>query len=219
MISLGADTPPHQRTADSQAARADTLDTWVPTPSALVMGVPSSTGRGEPASGEPTPDSEGPPVATIEALVGQPVAIPCNISRWWPTGGQSPVLIVLWYKNSQLSSPIYTVDARQAPSLSKARHQIGAPASGSPVPLDSMGRTFAGNTNYPFLPAPVEAPAESDRGAASVGRLRFDVNHPNVPSLVISPVEQEDQGLYRCRVDFKKAPTQTYQVRLQLISE
>lgn len=151
-------------------------------------------------------------LATIEALPGQSIAIPCNISKWFSSlanqqqTNQLAVTIILWYKNNELSntinSPIYTLDARQVPSLSKARHQIGSGGGG------------AGTDTFDSI----DTQGQSMEPSSDENRLYFDVNQ-QVPSLIIRSVEAADQGLYRCRVDFKKAPTQIYKVKLQLISK
>ncbi len=37
--------------------------------------------------------------------------------------------------------------------------------------------------------------------------------------LGIEPIRPEDRGVYRCRVDFKEAPTKNTRIRLNLISK
>ena len=39
------------------------------------------------------------------------------------------------------------------------------------------------------------------------------------PSLWIEDLREEDAGLYRCRVDFRQAPTKNFKIRLDVIGE
>ncbi|XP_069165426.1 uncharacterized protein [Procambarus clarkii] len=47
-------------------------------------------------------------------------------------------------------------------------------------------------------------------------RAKFDLTSPT-QSLVISPVEAQDEGDYRCRVDFRASPTRNLRVKLAVI--
>ena len=49
--------------------------------------------------------------------------------------------------------------------------------------------------------------------------MRSETNAPIIAStLRIEPLRPEDKGVYRCRVDFKEAPTKNTKIDLQLIS-
>ncbi|RWS03424.1 CD80-like C2-set immunoglobulin domain containing protein, partial [Dinothrombium tinctorium] len=55
------------------------------------------------------------------------------------------------------------------------------------------------------------APEESDDN-----RFTFDTS-TNPPSLVIEPVTEEDEGEYRCRIDYRVSRTRNYVIRLHVI--
>ena len=50
-------------------------------------------------------------------------------------------------------------------------------------------------------------------------RARFEEKARPLPLLWIEDLRDEDEGIYRCRVDFKHAPTQNFQINLQVIGE
>lgn len=62
-----------------------------------------------------------------QALVGNGISLPCNITPPTPDDGVS---LILWYRED-LSTPIYTVDARQVDQLQYAKHFFDAPTLGS----------------------------------------------------------------------------------------
>ena len=47
-------------------------------------------------------------------------------------------------------------------------------------------------------------------------RARFEEKAKPWPLLWIEDLRDEDEGIYRCRVDFKAAPTQNFQINLQV---
>lgn len=62
-------------------------------------------------------------------------------------------------------------------------------------------------------------PLESSVKWSGLGdRAHFDVTSPT-QSLVINPVEAQDDGDYRCRVDFRSSPTRNLRVKLQVVGE
>ena len=50
-------------------------------------------------------------------------------------------------------------------------------------------------------------------------RARFDERARPYPVLWIEDLRDEDRGLYRCRVDFKQAPTKNFKIELEVIGE
>ena len=50
-------------------------------------------------------------------------------------------------------------------------------------------------------------------------RARFEEKARPRPLLWIEDLRDEDEGIYRCRVDFKHAPTQNFQINLQVIGK
>ncbi|KAK8760275.1 hypothetical protein V5799_028458, partial [Amblyomma americanum] len=47
--------------------------------------------------------------------------------------------------------------------------------------------------------------------------LRLEPGAEQQAALELYPVHEEDEGLYRCRVDFRKARTRNYEVLLKVI--
>ena len=57
----------------------------------------------------------------------------------------------------------------------------------------------------------------SDDKMMLYGRAHLKANSDKV-RLVLEPVLREDEGIYKCRVDFKKSPTRHYRIHLAVIS-
>lgn len=57
----------------------------------------------------------------------------------------------------------------------------------------------------------------SDPGAFGPRAYFATVAHP--AALTLSSVQLDDEGVYRCRVDFKNSPTRNFQIRLTVIGK
>lgn len=57
----------------------------------------------------------------------------------------------------------------------------------------------------------------SDDKMMLYGRAHLKANSDKV-RLVLEPVLREDEGIYKCRVDFKKSPTRHHRIHLAVIS-
>lgn len=104
--------------------------------------------------------------------------------------GQGIALIV-WYKDKQMESPVFSVDARNVQALRDAKQVV----------VDSSS-SLRGRAHF----------EESTRVDARSG---IGLN----PALVIDELAPADAGLYTCTVEFHKAPTQTRNTRVQVIGE
>lgn len=114
----------------------------------------------------------------------------CNGSHW---GQPDSVALVLWFKGSQ-SEPIYTVDARLAPSKQ---------ANSTPN-KQSAGEQMPGARHHI---------ADSYRG-----RAKF-VSAATPPYLDLAQLEPEDQAEYRCRLDYRSKPRENFLAILFVIGE
>ncbi|CAH1163760.1 unnamed protein product, partial [Phaedon cochleariae] len=112
-------------------------------------------------------------IVNIEAVAGDPVYLPCDISTIEP-GDQ--VLLVLWYRED-FGTPIYSVDGRE--------------------------RDFS------------QAERWSDDNLFSNRAYFIADKHP--AELGVDHIKDTDQGVYRCRVDFKIAQTKNSKVNLTVI--
>ncbi|CAG9130947.1 unnamed protein product [Plutella xylostella] len=50
------------------------------------------------------------------------------------------------------------------------------------------------------------------------GRRAYFVTMSQPSSLTVEAVQLDDEGLYRCRVDFKNSPTRNFQIRLAVVA-
>ncbi|XP_028967784.1 uncharacterized protein LOC100907915 [Galendromus occidentalis] len=147
-------------------------------------------------------DDEEPRVMVIGVLGGR-VGLPCNIQ---PNSTEDEVSLVLWYKDDS-TTPIYSLDSRKT-TLRNAHH--------SPV-YWLNGRAY--------LKTAAAAAATTAAGISSglgFKRTNDDVlseASANTPTslLELRDLEKQDEALYRCRVDFKRARTRNYEVQLKVI--
>lgn len=58
----------------------------------------------------------------------------------------------------------------------------------------------------------------SDDKMMLYGRAHLKANNDKV-RLLLEPVLREDEGVYKCRVDFKKSPTRQHRIHLAVISK
>lgn len=141
-----------------------------------------------------------------KAPVGSSVRIACNASHW----SDDSISLVLWFKgNSQQAGspassaqPIYTVDARQRPLSSGQERHLVADA-------------FKGRARFVF-------PHWQQRQLVAGGSATAPGNGSSsqfVPYLDISPLEADDQGEYRCRVDYRSRPRENFLIILFVLGE
>lgn len=168
----------------------------------------------------PAPGKQPEVAALIEAVAGQKLIIPCGNStlanqlssvaitinssgvnkrqRFRQQQQQQQqmgktitngqgISLIVWHKNDRVDSPIFSVDARGTSSLREAKQQTN---------LDELkGR------------AHLEESTRVDR-RSGLGLM---------PALVVDEAQTGDSGLYRCTIDFYKAPTQSFQVKVVVI--
>lgn len=158
-------------------------------------------------------------IPTIRAATGQRLVIPCSgnfqqsasrssTTRYLATGLPSSVRstttaatlnnqeisVIVWHKDDQLTSPIFSIDARDAASLREAKQQIRS--------ISLRGR----------------AHFEESITTTAVHGSEHGIVH-TYPALVIDEATHQDAGLYTCTVEYNKAATQTHKIRVTLISK
>lgn len=120
------------------------------------------------------------------------------------------VSLVFWYKDDN-PSPIYTLDAR--------RHQVPA-ASDSisrdslPPPLDGESK---GHNSSSLLVAGLLARAR--HYSADESRYKLADSSSGELKLLIANTSATDSGKYKCRVDFRRWPTQSQLMELSVRGE
>lgn len=116
--------------------------------------------------------------------------------------------LVLWFKGSPSSSasaitgqqPIYTLDARQRPlSSGSARHLVSDSLRGRAKFVIPQQQAANATKQPPPLP----------NDSATL----------QVPYLDLSPLEAEDQGEYRCRVDYRSRPRENFLIVLFVLGK
>eukprot|EP00094_Tigriopus_californicus_P000281 TCALIF_00272-PB protein Name:"Similar to NPHS1 Nephrin (Homo sapiens)" AED:0.10 eAED:0.10 QI:635/0.86/0.87/0.93/0.86/0.81/16/939/883 len=126
---------------------------------------------------------------TVIGVIGYRTELECDIQ---PTTTNDQLLLVLWYKTGY-NSPIYTYDARGASSLSMATHY-------------SDEKVFG---NRAVLKVPP--------GGGISGNKVLDPENGLMAKLVVHELRLEDEGVYKCRTDFKKSPTKNYRMTLSIM--
>lgn len=126
---------------------------------------------------------------TVIGVIGYRTELECDIQ---PTAINDQLLLVLWYKDGH-NSPIYTYDARGASSLSRATHY-------------SDEKVFG---NRAVLKVPP--------GGGISGHKVLDPVEGLMAKLVVQELRLEDEGVYKCRTDFKKSPTKNYRMTLNIM--
>ena len=137
--------------------------------------------------------------STLTGVLGGSVSLPCPLYNMGHgnSSAAADVSLILWYRHGSGGVPIYAVDARQS-TLGEAQHQ-----------------------NYLEQEA-IDAPPANARSEILFrqvrGRFVFDLmDRP--PRLWIRRLSSQDQGEYRCRVDYRGDRTQNYLVQLQVVGE
>ncbi|XP_022645893.1 uncharacterized protein LOC111243887 isoform X2 [Varroa destructor] len=175
-------------------------------------------------------DDEEPRV-TITGVLGGKVGLPCNIQ---PNSSDDEVSLVLWYKDDS-TTPIYSLDSRKT-TLRNAHHAPAQWLSGRAylqatsgtvstprarvdddvssqlrrgLPTNSQLTNRFGGTNNR------SGNTDADRTSASAPGSSLELPAPSL--LQLDPLEKEDEALYRCRVDFRRARTRNYEVQLIVV--
>ncbi|OQR77743.1 hypothetical protein BIW11_06875, partial [Tropilaelaps mercedesae] len=167
-------------------------------------------------------------------VLGGRVGLPCNIQ---PNSTDDEVSLVLWYKDDS-TTPIYSLDSRKT-TLRNAHHSpaywlegrayLQAITSGISVSVNDVHRSDSGTVGREVAEGTSRERVytgftKGQRDDAS-GALLFASSSVNSvppgsrsPSLLqLDPLKKEDEALYRCRVDFKRARTRNYEVQLIVI--
>ncbi len=129
---------------------------------------------------------------TISSLIyqsGDTALLPCDISVP-PNSENDELVLVMWYRED-VRSPIYSVDARSGVHIPST---LDGDKSSSSHWIDT--KLFGHN------------------------RVVFDLTPgPQDARLKVYNVSEADDGLYRCRVDFKASQTRTSRVNLTVIGK
>lgn len=139
-------------------------------------------------------------MAAYEAIQGGNIQLNCNLTKFSP---EDAIQLVFWYKGES-NKPIYSVDARNP---SKQRHfnyfALKMAKSNLSTEKTSYKRVFADTTQ--------------DEEFAQLRRLADRLSLVSNYSLRIDRLSKEDDGMYRCRVDFRYARTLNTMMKLHVI--
>lgn len=138
------------------------------------------------------------------------------------------------YKDDS-TTPIYALDSRR--TTLKNAHHSPAPwlagrayldavsgdinsfddADGATPQGKSWTKTSAGRK---FIPTTATGTAAAAIAGSDLSAAAAATQSPSAPSLLrLDSLEKSDEALYRCRVDFRRARTRNYEVRLVVISK
>eukprot|EP00090_Calanus_glacialis_P003293 TRINITY_DN12433_c0_g1_i2.p1 TRINITY_DN12433_c0_g1~~TRINITY_DN12433_c0_g1_i2.p1 ORF type:complete len:894 (-),score=128.32 TRINITY_DN12433_c0_g1_i2:185-2866(-) len=120
-------------------------------------------------------------------VAGGSVDLPCNTSA---ANKENYPMLVMWFKDNNLN-PFYSYDARKLSSAGGSHWSDSSLSGRVSFILDGLIRGTR-----------VKEP----------GKIR----NSSVSTLTIHTLREEDGGIYRCRVDFKQAPTINSEVNLAI---
>lgn len=133
---------------------------------------------------------------SLVAVTGESVSLPCNISM----SKLRDVDLVLWYLGPS-GKPIFTLDARAHSAIAS-----GSLGHGSPV----VGWRGVADRRW------LQLPAKRLEGRAT---FNLSASAQNPPRLQLRALEAADEGVYKCRVDYKQSRTDYFHVNLSIIGK
>lgn len=189
----------------------------------LVARVRPPRSAGAPSQGAPAGSGQ---LALVQALVGQRLSIPCS-NR---TGGGAAAADHHHHPQAGQAARSRAPAAQRSRGQTSAadrRHQWPAAAT-SGVSLIVWHKDD--QLNSPIFVADARGAgsfrdAKQQAGAESLrGRAHLEVEPANgrpgvLPALLVDDVTVQEAGIYTCTVEFHKAPTQAYQVRVIVVGE
>lgn len=113
--------------------------------------------------------------------------------------------------------PMYHIEAVQG-SIAKLPCNLTSPIAGDRVSLVIWYKEGQSTPIYSFdvrHTEVLEKGSHHESNGALTGRSHF--NTTLLPSFVIMNVKGQDNGMYRCRVDFIKSPTRNIKIQLSVI--
>lgn len=176
----------------------------------------------------------------IKAVVGQRLIIPCSNSSLSelastakvvtaatrPVSSSTPMPGATRRQNQRFRQPL----GRENGNQSSVGSQTRSPANGQGISLIVWHKDD--KLNSPIFTADArgasslrearqQAGSESLRGRAHLEEsTKMDSRgFGSTPALVIEEASPEDVGVYTCTIEFHKAPTQTHQAHVELISK
>ncbi|XP_066142389.1 neural cell adhesion molecule 2-like isoform X1 [Euwallacea fornicatus] len=133
------------------------------------------------------------PMEDAHGVLGKKKGLPCNISP--ARDNKDAVTMVLWFKEG-MGEPLYR-NERFLQHTNYRRQSEGI------FSFDVRGRTFS---EAKFWSSP-----------SVFGKRAIFRPSTNPATLVIDNIQQSDEGIYRCRVDFKNSPTRNSKVNFTVI--
>lgn len=140
-------------------------------------------------------------LSEYQSLVGESVSLPCNVSDWTSSSTTTSSTAFSSTPRSDFASVVTSSSRREMTPVSLVLWFKDQISSDTPIyTLDVRNQGSLSRSKH------ISSPSLKDRAY-------FDVSlFP--PRLVINNITKSDQGLFRCRVDYRKAPTQNSFVNL-----
>ena len=134
------------------------------------------------------------------------VRLPCYVRTLGPSDSIS---LVLWYRGEDISgTPIYSVDARYTP-FENAQHFVQKQYQKRETIIFRLNQAELSQTD-PLIPLSTIGPKTS---------IQSKPISSSTAHLYMKPVEEDDGGLYWCRVDYKWERTTISIVTMNVIGK